>query len=219
MGSLLLELIPFAAGLAITPAAIASCILFLSSRRPAANAVAFAAAFALVYVLIAAAILAASQSASGEIVPEQTKAALTLVVGIVLLSLAAAGVLHGQAGPATRAPGWMRGIDTAGPRVAFGLGLALAVLNPNIPILIAALATIAAAEVSEGQEIIASAVLVAASQLGLAGPIAWFVTHRRSATSGLAAVKAWLGRHEHVVNLAVLLVFGALFTVNGLSGL
>lgn len=219
MSSLLLELLPFAVGLAITPAAIASCILFLGSKRPVANAVAFAAAFALVYALIAAAILAASQSASGEIVPEETKAALTLVVGIVLLALAGAGEMRGQAGPATHTPGWMRAIDTAGPRVAFGVGLALAVLNPNIPILIAALATVAAAGVSEGQEVVAAAVLVAASQLGLAGPIAWFVTHRNSATGGLVAVKAWLGRHEHVVNLAVLLVFGVLFTVKGLSGL
>lgn len=219
MGSLLLELVPFAAGLAITPAAIASCILFLSSRRPVANAVAFAAAFALVYTLIAAAILAATQTASGEIFPDQTKAALTLVVGIVLLALAAAGVLHGHSGPPTKTPGWLTAIDSAGPRVALGLGLALAVLNPNIPILIAALATIAAADVSEGQEIVAAAMLVAASQLGLAGPIAWFVTHRRSATTGLAAVKSWLARNEHVVNLAVLLVFGLLFTVKGLNGL
>jgi hypothetical protein len=165
MSELLLELIPFALGLAITTAAIASCILFLGSKRPVANAVSFAAA-----------------STSEPQVSCGTKAALTLITGTVSLDLAVAGVLHGHAGPPTRTPGWMREIDTAGPRVAFGLGLALAVLNPNVPIL-------------------------------------WYVTHRSSAERGLAAVKAWLSRHEHIVNLAVLVVFGLFFTINGIASL
>lgn len=219
MGSLIVELIPFAAGLALTPAAIASTVLFLSSTRPLANSIAFASAFALIYAVIAAATLAAAAGASGAVVPDTTKAVLTLIVGIVLLALAAAGVLHGHAGPPTRTPGWMRAIDTAGPRVAFGLGLALAVLNPNIPILIAGLATILAAGVSGGDEVLGAAFLLVASQLGLAGPILWFAARRASAQRGLATVRAWLGRHEHIVNLAVLLAFGGLFTIKGLANL
>lgn len=219
MGTLLAELLPFAIGLAITPAAIATCILFLGSRRPVRDALAFSAAFALVYAIIAAVILVAASTTSGGLIDDRTKALVTLVVGIALLGLAALGVIRGHAGPPTRTPGWMRAIDTAGARVAFGLGLALAVLNPNVPILIAGLATIAAANVSGAGQAVSAVFLIAASEFGMLGPTVWYVTHEESAKRGLAAVKAWLATHEHWVNLAVLVVFGALFTYKGISGL
>jgi len=183
------------------------------------NALAFSSAFALVYAIVAAVVLIAAGTTSGGLVDDRTKAVVTLIVGVLLLGLAALGVIRGHAGPPTRTPGWMRAIDTAGARVAFGLGLALAILNPNVPILVAGLATIAAAEVSVAEQVGGVVFLLAGSELGMLGPISWYVTHRESAKRGLAVVKAWLAKHEHRANLAVLIVFGALFALKGVSGL
>ena len=60
--------------------------------------------------------------------------------------------------------------------------------------------------------------LLAGSQVGLVGPILWFVVRPASAARGLGRVTEWLARHEKVVDLGVLVVFGLLFTVSGLHG-
>lgn len=209
----------------ITPAAIATTILFLGSKRPVGNATAFAAAFAFVYTVNAAVILYLSTGVSETVVDDHTKSLITAIIGIVLLDFAVAGVIRSRGrrasrvAPRVRTPGWMTAVDTAGPRVAFGLGLALAILNPNIPILIAGLTTTAAAGVSTGDQVLAATFLIAFSQIGLAGPIIWFVSHRSSAERGLSAVKGWLERREEAVNSAMLIVFGALFTISGINGL
>jgi Sap, sulfolipid-1-addressing protein len=218
MGSLLIELLPFAAGLAVTPAAIATGILFLGSKRPLANAIAFAAAFSIVYAGLAALVLFAAQASTEPLVDTRTKAGVTLAIGLLLLGLALLGWLRGRG----RTPHRGRLLDLvegARPAEALGLGVALAVLNPNIPILLGGLATIAAAEVSTAAQVVGAVFLLAASQLGLAGPILWYVARPASAGRGLDRIKEWLARHERAVDLGVLLVFGALFTIKGLAGL
>ena len=109
-------------------------------------------------------------------------------------------------------------VETANPAEALGLGVAMAVLNPNIPILLAGLSTIAAAGVTLAEQFWGAAFLLAGSQVGLIGPIMWFVLRPASAARGLGRFTGWLARHERLVNLGVLVVFGLLFTAKGLAG-
>lgn len=109
-------------------------------------------------------------------------------------------------------------VETASPPEALGLGVAMAVLNPNIPILLAGLSTVAAADVGLAGELWGIAFLLAGSQAGLMGPILWFVARPASAARGLGQATEWLARHEKVVDLGVLVVFGLLFTFSGLRG-
>ena len=147
MGSLLLELLPFAVGLAVTPTAIATGILFLGSQRPFANAVAFAAAFSLIYAGLSVLVLVLAYGATEPLVDPHAKSVVTLAIGLLLLALALlTGPRPGRR--PRRQPRWLAMIDDADPREAFGLGVALAVLNPNIPILLGGLTTIVAADVS-----------------------------------------------------------------------
>jgi hypothetical protein len=97
--------------------------------------------------------------------------------------------------------------------------VAVAVLNPNIPILLGGLTAIAAAEVSTAAQLVGAVFLLTGSQLGLAGPILWYAARPASAEPGLERVRDWLARHERLVDLGVLVVFGALFTAKGLAGL
>ncbi|MCD7052724.1 hypothetical protein LRS58_18575 [Rhodococcus sp. BH2-1] len=57
MGELILQLLPELAGMAVTPAAIAGCVLLLQTKRPLANALAFATAFMIAYTAIGGAAL------------------------------------------------------------------------------------------------------------------------------------------------------------------
>jgi threonine/homoserine/homoserine lactone efflux protein len=218
LGSLLLQLLPFAIGLAATPGAIATGILFLGSKQALANAIAFAAAFSLVYAGLAAVVLLIAGAADEPLIDDRTKSIVTLAIGLLLLALALLVWLRGRGRPPQR-PRWLDMVDTANPREALGLGVALAVLNPNIPILLGGLTTIAAADVSAADEFWGTVFLLAASQLGLAGPILWYVARPASASRSLDRIKDWLARHEKLVDLGLLVVFGALFALSGLRGL
>ena len=193
MGSLLLELVPSALGLAITPAAIATTILFLGSTRQVANALAFTTPFALVYGAFAMIVLVASAQSSKPLVGDHTKHVVSLLAGLLLLELALGTWLRGR--HAHRGP------------------------VPNVASLTAGLATIGAADVSEAAQVGGAVFLVAGSLVGLLGPILWYVLRRDSAEQALARSNAWLGQHEHQVNSAVLVVFGVLFTAKGAVGL
>ena len=221
MGSLLLELVPSALGLAITPAAIATTILFLGSTRPVVNALAFATPFALVYGAFATIVLVASARSSKPLVGDHTKHVVSLLAGLLLLELALGTWLrgrHAHRGP-VRESHLLAGVHSARPPTAFGTGLVEAVLNPNVAILTSGLATIGAADVSEAAQVGGAVFLVAGSLVGLLGPILWYVLRRDSAEQALARSNAWLGQHEHQVNSAVLVVFGVLFTAKGAVGL
>jgi threonine/homoserine/homoserine lactone efflux protein len=220
MGDLLVELIPFALGMAITPSAIAVGILFLGSKRPVGNALAFAAAFALVYIGLAALVIGASAAATEPLFSDEDKSVAALVVGLVLLALGAFTLWrHRRSGGPPERSRLLTEVDEASPFEAFGIGLVLAVLNPNVPILLGGLAACVAADVSDAARTAGAAFLVAASLLLLVGPVVWYLVDRKQAERGLARLKDWLARHQTAVNLAVLFGFGALFAVKGLSGL
>jgi threonine/homoserine/homoserine lactone efflux protein len=220
MGGLLLELVPTAVGLALTPTAIAASILFLSSKRPVANALAFAAPFALVYSTLAVLALIAAHSSAEPLLSEGAKHWITFLIGLVLLAAAVRSWLTGRHPVATATKSKvLEAVDSANPLSAFGIGLAIAVLNPNIPILFAGLATIVAAEVSTADRIVGAAFLVLASEVGILGPVVWYMVQPRAARRGLGRVRSWLALHQHAVNLAVLVFFGAVFALKGLGGL
>jgi hypothetical protein len=218
MENLILELIPSAIGLALTPTAIAACILFLGTSRPVTNALSFTAPFAGFYTLLSLAVLTAAGQAAEPLLSSEAKHAVLLAVGLTLLAFGFRMILI-PGREAGAEPKWMKTIATSGPRLAFGLGCALAILNPNVPILAGGLSIIAAAEVSRIGRLLAAAFLVSSSVLGLLGSILWFVVEPERASRRLQDLKAWLVVHQRRLNEAVLLVFGAIFTLHGLAGL
>lgn len=219
MGTLLLELVPFAVGLAATPAAVAVGIMFLTSNRPVANAVAFAVAFAVVYVVLSTLVLVIVHASPEPLIDQRVKAVVTLVVGLLLLVLAISALRRHDRLDQPRRSGFMARAEHATPRQACTLGLVLAVVNPNVPILFAGLATISAAGATVGASVAGVLLLLLGAEIGLLGPVLWYLAGPARATSGLARVKNWLGRHEKAVELAVLVVFGLVFTVKGVAGL
>jgi threonine/homoserine/homoserine lactone efflux protein len=220
MGSLLVELVPTMLGLAITPTAIVTGILFLSSRRSTANAGAFAAAFAIIYLVITVVVLAFSSSTANPLISEHSKHIGEIAIGLLLLAGGVVSLLHGRLTPTTqKKASVIDTVDSATPQKAFSMGVALAILNPNIPILLAGLAAIAAANLSSFSSFIAGLLLVIASIIGMLVPIIWFKAQPVSAKRALDRLKQWLVKHQHALNLGVFFIFGAVFTIKGLNGL
>jgi len=220
VGGALVELLPAALGLALTPAAIVLAVLLLQTTRPVANVLAFATAFAVVYGASTAVVLTASATADEPLLSVHTKDEIAAGVGGLLLVLAVVGFLRGRRrGGPPRRPKLKSMVESARPASAFGLGTVLAIVNPNLAILAAGLTTVVAAGLATGAQITLGTLLVLASEIGILGPLAWFLLRRRQAEHALAGITDWLGRNEHAVDLAVLAVFGLVFTVKGLAGL
>ncbi|SDU78845.1 GAP family protein [Jiangella alkaliphila] len=218
MGDLVVDLIPSMLGLLVTPAAIAGAILLLSTARPFANAMAFTAGFLLAYGIIAAIVVTVAAARSEPLLSARAKATVECVVGMVLLLLALTLIARRANRPRARRAkkSFAARLDEATPPFAFGAGLALAIINPNIPILVAGLAVVAA---SDTGHVLGAGLLVLAAISGMLIPILWRWLAPRSAPGRLDRVKTAISAHDRAINITVLLVFGTTFTMKGLIGL
>ncbi|OMQ24341.1 GAP family protein [Rhodococcus sp. D-1] len=145
MGELLAQLLPEMIGLILTPGAILGCILLLRSQRPAPSAGAFGAGFCLVYVFIAVSALLGGASDPDATTPDVSHGA-GLVVGALFLIAAVWLSVRPRRQRAER-PKVLRELETAGPRRAFVIGVALGVLNPNLFIMMSGMSIIASSPV------------------------------------------------------------------------
>lgn len=218
MADLVVDLIPSMLGLLLTPAAIAGAILLLGTTRPFANAVAFMGGFLVAYSTLAAIVVAIAGSRTEPLLSARAKASIEVAVGVALLLLAVTLIVRREnRRPARRAKkSLVARLDEATPPFAFGAGLALAVINPNIPILVAGLAVVAAAD---SGHVLGATLLVLAAIAGMLIPILWRWLAPASAGRHLGQIKAWIGGHDRVINVTVLLVFGATFALKGVVGL
>lgn len=218
MGGLVLELIPSMIGLMATPIAIAGGILLLGTARPFANALAFMAAFLLAYTVIAAVVVGFATASAEPLLSVRAKADIEIGIGALLLLLAVPLIVKRRDRRRARRAkkGLAARLHEATPPFAFGAGLTLAVLNPNVPILVAGLAVVAA---SDTGHVVGAVLLVVAAVSGLLIPIVWRWLAPASAPRVLARVTAWITAHDRTVNITILLVFGTTFLVKGLAGL
>lgn len=218
MAELVVELIPSMLGLLLTPAAIAGAILLLGTPRPFANSVSFMVGFAVAYAALAMLVVIVATVNPPPLLPQRARSVVELVVGVLLLLVASIAVArrHSRRTARQAKRGVLARLTGATPPFAFGIGLTLATINPNVAILIAGLAVVAA---SETGHLLGAALLLLAAVSGIVVPVLWRWLAPASAARHLSRVKAWIMAHDTQINVAMLLAFGAVFTVKGLSGL
>lgn len=217
MGELLAQLLPEMIGLILTPGAILGCILLLRSQRPAPSAGAFGAGFCLVYVFIAVSALLGGASDPDATTPEVSHGA-GLVVGALFLIAAVWLSVRPRRQRAER-PKVLRELETAGPRRAFVIGVALGVLNPNLFIMMSGMSIIASSPVGTANALLASLLLLLSASLDFVIPIGVFLAAGERARTALDTAEAWMLGHTRILTLAMLYCFGALFTVRGITNL
>ncbi|WP_305093627.1 GAP family protein [Prescottella sp. R16] len=216
MGELILQLLPEIAGMVVTPAAIAGCVLLLQTKRPLANAWSFCTSFMIAYTAIGIAALlggATGQERTGNVTHWAG-----LAVGVIFLGFGVAQALRKRT-PSDTGPEWMQQLANAKPRTAFVMGAALSVVNPNLAIMISGMTVIASADTSVGVAVAGTVLLLLAAALDFLIPIGIYVAFGERAKTVLAGVKQWMVAHDRGIGLAVFFGFGALFVVKGIAGL
>lgn len=119
----------------------------------------------------------------------------------------------------TDEPAWAGMLRDPPLKLVATAGLLIAVLNPNVAILVSGLGIVLTAEVPTSQQAFGVAFLLAASMVDFAVPVLIFVMAGKAGRAWLQTVTAWLLAHNHVIGIVVLAAFGTLFTVRGIEQL
>ncbi|WP_054812861.1 GAP family protein [Nocardia arizonensis] len=217
MGELFWQLLPEMIGLLVTPAAVVGCVLLLQSGNAVRNAYIFGAAFLLVYSQIG---VAGLLGGAGE--PHAASPAVAhwvgLLVGLLFLAIGAWLLLRRPV-RGGRPPGWAGELGSAVTRKAFAVGLVLAVLNPNLLIMLSGVSVIAGSGVGVGGAIGATALLLFCAALDFLIPIGMYILLGVRARAVLDVVKRWMVVHDRLLAVCVFVGFGLLFTGRGLVAL
>jgi hypothetical protein len=167
--------LPLAVGVAISPVPIIAVVLMLVTTRARVNGSAYVAGWLLGLGVVGAVVLlvASSAEATSHGEPATWVSVLELVFG-ALLALASLkqwrGRPRGDQEPAT--PKWMGAMQGFGPGKALAAAAVLASANPkNLPLAVAAAASIAATGISGGEQAVAYLVFALVGAVGVAAPV------------------------------------------------
>jgi threonine/homoserine/homoserine lactone efflux protein len=173
MGDVLGELLPLAVGVAISPVPVIAVILMLLAPRARAASAAFGVGWVVGIALVTAAAAFLSSGAGSGDEPSTVASWVKLGAGVLLVLLA---VRQWQSRPRegepAKLPKWMSALDQLTAPKAAGLGALLSGVNPkNLLLCLSAGATIGAAELSDGDVIVALVVFVALASASVAVPV------------------------------------------------
>src|ERR1700712_1069171 len=134
MGAAIGSILPFAFGIAISPIPIIAAILMLLSPKARGTSVGFLIGWVLgiTVAIVVFPLVSALLPAGGDDSSNPTAGVIKIVLGVVLLLLAAR---HWRSRPKGDAepvlPKWMSAIDSMTPVKGLGLGFLLAAVNPK----------------------------------------------------------------------------------------
>ncbi|MEY9871479.1 threonine/homoserine/homoserine lactone efflux protein [Streptacidiphilus sp. MAP12-33] len=221
MGNAVGQMLASAVGIAISPVPLIAVVLMLATPRGRGNGSAFAlgwvAALALVTSLIVA--FGGGMRTGGE--PARWTDWLKLALGVLFLLLAAQQWRgRPREGQEAQVPGWMRTIDGFTPGKAAGLAVALVVANPkNLVLLVGGAVSIASSGASSEGKTLGVVLMVVIASLCVTLPLAVFLFGGDRAEGILAGWKTWMGAHNSAIMIVLLLVLGAKYVGDALTGL
>ena len=221
MGQGVAEVLTFAVGVAVSPLPVIAVILILFSRQANLNGRAFLAGWTVGLAVVGgiAYAIAAGADANSDATASDSMSWLKIVLGVVLLWLAARRWRTRPApGAATEPPKWMARVESLRPGQAAGLGALLVVANPkNLILTIGAAVGLAQLGLSTGDVVVALIVFIVVASASIAAPV---IYHRRGgarAETTLDNVKAWLVENDATVMAVLFLVFGVDLIAKGIG--
>jgi hypothetical protein len=217
LGGALLNILPGAAGVAISPLALIAVILMLMSKKQAAiSGFAFLAGWIIALTTIGLLIINISvdEGISSDR-PHTTVSWILLVIG--LLFLAAAVITwrkQPKRGHVSKMPKWLLTINKIHWPEAFGSSVILAGLNPkNLAITICTMAIIVQSSLSKEDQYLALGVFVFIGSLCLLLVMLYFLVRGHNDKKGLLKLKNWLSKNNYTITAIVLLVLGINVTI------
>jgi threonine/homoserine/homoserine lactone efflux protein len=210
-----------AVAIAISPIPIIAVILMLMTPRATRLGVSFLVAWFLGIVL--ATTVAALLSG---VLPEPSTNESQPVLGAIMLAIGAGLLFLGwrqwrsRLGPSETAelPAWMTKIDGLRTPAAFGLGFALAAVNPkNLLVAASAGAVIGRSGLPVGEFIAVVAVFSGVAALSVLLPVLTMLVVPRVAVNALDAIRTWLTDNNATIMTVLLAVIGVNVIGKGLG--
>lgn len=220
------DVLPFAAGVALSPIPIIGVILMLSADRSRVTGPAFGVAWVVGLSTITVAFVAAMSAAEGEgDLTDPANAATTgigwakLLVGGAFLALAVhKWRTHPRDGEEPKLPAWMDNTSDISGSKAAGFGLLLSAANPkNLALVGAAAAAIVEQTGGATPAVEAIVVFVALGSLSVLIPIAASIVAPQRATVALEDLRHFMTRNNTAIMMTVLVILGLKMVGDGLK--
>lgn len=222
MTEAVINILPSALGVAISPLPIVALILTLMSKKAKLNGLAFLAGWILAIMLIGwIGISLLGESAATNNGPSVLSLWLQLIVGVLLLAMAVKNWLsRPRAGRPAVVPKWMAAVDKMRWYVALLLGVFFIALNPkNLALTLAGVSEITDANlpITDSYIILISYAVIASLSLVL--PLIYLFVAGESAKKLLLKLKNWLVKYNAVIMAVILLVVGLKITIQAITGI
>lgn len=216
---MLIELIPLALVVALSPLSIIPAVLVLHSPRPRPTGLAFLTGWLLGLTVLTVVFLQVSGLAGGrEDKPPGWASWLRVIVGVALIVFGVYRWLMRRRSAHT--PRWMQGLGELTPLRAGVAGLALTVVNPKVLfICVAAGLAIGTAGVDSAQEWLGVVWFAAVAGSTVALPILGYAVSGGRLDGPLTRLKEWMEAQHATVVAAILVVIGFLLLYKGIHGL
>jgi threonine/homoserine/homoserine lactone efflux protein len=222
VGEAIGQLLPGAIGVALSPVPIIAVILMLSTPRAKVTGSAFAIGWIVGIVgLSVVVLLVAGPSDDPDSGASTAVSWVKILLGALFLLLALKQWRgRPKRGETPEMPAWMATIDRFTAGKAAGLGVLLSALNPkNLALTVAAMAGVAQAGLSAGEDAVAVIVFVVIGSLTVAGPVVAYLLMGRRAEHTLASIKDWMTENNATIMIVLFLVLGLKIIGDGIAGL
>ena len=218
-GSVLVELIPLALVVALSPVSIIPAVLVLQTPRPRPAGLAFLAGWLIGLAALTTIFLQLSGLVGGHHgKPPSWASWLRIVVGAALIGWGVYKWLTRN--KSTHSPKWMQSMSKLTPARAGVTGLALTVINPKVLFICAAAGLAIGTTRLDGTRLYLAElwyVVVAGSTVAL--PILAYAVSGDRLDPLLVRVRDWMERQHAVLIAAILIVIGLLVLYKGIHGL
>lgn len=216
---MLIELVPLALVIALSPLSIIPAVLTLHTPRPRPTALSFLVGWLAGLSVLTVVFLQVSSLVGGrEDKPPGWASWLRIVVGaaLILFGIYRWLMRHKSA----HMPRWMQGLGKLTPLRAGAAGLALTVVNPKVLLICAAAGlAIGTAGVASAQEWLGVVWFVAVAGSTVALPILGYALSGGRLDEPLTRLKEWMERQHATLVAAILVVVGLLVLYKGIHGL
>ena len=218
------QILPLAVGIDVSALSIAAVILMLGTPRARSNGPMFLVGWMVgLFVVGGIALVLASAAGLSSSTDSTSRASgvINLVLGILLLVLAARGWRsRPQSGEEPPLPKWMASLDTITPPRSAGLAALLSGINPkNLALNLAAMSIIASAGLPASSQLVALLVFVVLGSIAIIVPVVVYFAGGDRAAAVLAGWKQFLVANNPVIMAVLLLVLGMVLIGNGIAQL
>jgi hypothetical protein len=221
MRDVILHMLPFAVGIAISPVPIITVILMLFTPRPRSNGAGFLLGWflgigipALVVFILDRVINQGNDSTP----PSRVASMVRIAVGLILISVATWNwIYRNKPGDENKKPILIKVVDSITPWKAILLGFLFAdVTNPkNLALTVAGCMAITAGHLSAFGNAIVLTLFTGMASLGVALPVLLFLSGGDAAKLTVEQWRQWLMKHKKGVMALLFFVFGIALLVRG----